>query len=626
LFDLSPADRGITIGAWEAALHPDDRDRMRQFVHDLRAHPGAECRAEFRVMTGRGPRWLLAIGQLARDSRGGTTPRYVGMNIDITERKRTEELLRRNADIFHGLIQNSPFGIFVIDADFKLLQLSRGATQVFEGITPLLGRDFGEVLRTVWPQPFATEAIEHFRATLVTGFPYQSRRTIERRANLDATQSYDWRLERIVLPDDRWGVVCYFYDLSERQRWEEQLRTSEAALIASQRALLEADRRKDEFLATLSHELRNPLAPIRTAARLLDSPALAPHQLKWVQGVIQRQVKHMALLLDDLLDVARITQGKLELKVERVVLSEIIDSAVEAAQPLIDSRHHRLDIRVPAEPVILYADPLRLSQVIANLLTNAAKYTDPAGSIVLSGSVAGGWLSLTVKDDGIGIPAGSLNTIFEMFSQVPGGSARCDGGLGIGLALVRGLTELHGGKAEARSEGPGRGSEFSLSLPLDAVADAERPAGGPAPSPAMAPAARNRRRILVADDAHDAADALAMLLTVAGHEVQVAHDGRAAVVLAHAFRPDIALLDIGMPELNGYEVAAELRREPWGKRVWLIALSGWGQESDRQRAREAGFDRHFTKPFDPEALDALFSSPPPGQRGAGESRMGAAPA
>ncbi|HUE09796.1 MAG TPA: ATP-binding protein, partial [Steroidobacteraceae bacterium] len=370
---------------------------------------------------------------------------------------------------------------------------------------------------------------------------------------------------------------------------------------AAEIALREADQRKDVFLATLAHELRNPLAPIRNAAQLLASAKLGSEQLQWARSVIQRQVKHMALLLDDLLDVARITQGKLELKKQQLALNSVVDSAVEAARPLLDRKSHRFTVTLPSEPITLNADPLRLSQVLSNLVTNAAKYTDAGGSISLSGRVEGGRLCLSIKDNGIGIPAESLNGIFTMFSQVEGAAARSEGGLGIGLALVNGLVGLHDGTVEAKSEGVGHGSEFIVRLPIVSSDSAE------APTADAAAASRIGRRILVADDNQDAADSLAMILEMGGHHVRVAHDGRAALSIAQTFHPDTALLDIGMPQLNGYEVARALRQEPWGTGITLIALTGWGQESDRQKAIDAGFDRHLTKPIDPDALESLIS-------------------
>ena len=367
--------------------------------------------------------------------------------------------------------------------------------------------------------------------------------------------------------------------------------------------LLEQDRRKDEFIATLSHELRNPLAPIRTAAKLLTTPNLAPAQLQRAQGIIERQVTHMALLLDDLLDVARITQGKLQLKKASVALFDVVDAAVEAVRPTLNGKNHHLLMSLPSEPVLLDADPVRLSQILSNLLTNAAKYSDPGSHIELAGTVHGDTLTLSVKDNGIGIAPESMTGIFEMFSQIDVATGRADGGLGIGLALVKGLTELHGGSVEARSPGLGSGSEFIVRLPITPRLKA-------APTPATEPGAATpvRRRILIADDNRDAAESLSMLLELAGHEVRVAHLGRAALSLAQTFRPDTALLDIGMPDLSGYEVAQDLRREPWGPNIQLIAMTGWGQESDRQRALAAGFDLHLIKPIDLDVLESLISN------------------
>jgi PAS domain S-box-containing protein len=365
-------------------------------------------------------------------------------------------------------------------------------------------------------------------------------------------------------------------------------------------ALRDADQRKDVFLATLAHELRNPLAPIRNAAKVLASANLKPDMSQWAQTVIQRQVKHMAWLLDDLLDVARITQGKLELKKQRITLNTVVDTAIEASRPLLDSKSHQFTVTLPSEHVYLDADPVRLSQVLANLLMNAAKYTDAGGKISLAGNSQDGFVSLIVKDNGIGIRHASLKQIFLMFSQVDEALTRSEGGLGIGLALVKGLTELHNGTVEALSSGLGRGSEFIVRLPIAESVSVNEPTAEPQPDRLAG------RRVLVADDNKDAAESLAMLLELAGHEVRVVHDGRAALSLAHTFRPEVAFLDIGMPQMNGHEIAMALRHQPWGAGVYLIALTGWGQEGDRLRAIKAGFDRHLTKPVDPDMLEGLI--------------------
>jgi PAS domain S-box-containing protein len=417
--------------------------------------------------------------------------------------------------------------------------------------------------------------------------------------------SQEFRIVRADTGAVRWLRVLgrFLYDESGEPIRSVGVLFDDTDRKTAEMGLREADRRKDVFLATLAHELRNPLAPIRNAAQMLGSADLGAERLQWARSVIQRQVKHMAFLLDDLLDVARITQGKLDLKMQHITLNSVVDSAVEAARPLLDSKSHQLIVSLPAETVYLNADPLRLSQVLSNLLTNAAKYTDAGGHIALSGCLEHGVLALTVKDDGIGIPAEALSGIFAMFSQVESTALRSEGGLGIGLALVNGLTELHGGTVEVRSAGLGHGSEFVVKLPVLAT-------GVPPVLHSEAPAAPvHRSRILVADDNIDAADSLAMILEMSGHNVRVAHDGRAALSVAQSFRPDTVLLDIGMPQLNGYEVAQALRQEPWGARITLIALTGWGQESDRLKAMDAGFDRHLTKPVDPAALEQLMSSP-----------------
>lgn len=366
--------------------------------------------------------------------------------------------------------------------------------------------------------------------------------------------------------------------------------------------LREQDRRKDEFLATLAHELRNPLAPIRTAAKIIASPKLAPHQLERAQSIIERQVTHMALLLDDLLDIARITQGKLKLKKERILLSDVLDAAVEAARPRLDEKNHHFAVSLPGEAISLEADPLRLAQILSNLLINAAKYSKPGSHIEVLATHQRDKLSISVKDDGVGLAPESISSIFEMFSQIDVADGRSEGGLGIGLALVKGLAELHGGTVEARSAGLGHGSEFIVRLPVSAHQFS---------SPQLtdqAPESPERRRVLIADDNRDAAESLALLLELAGHEVRVAHLGHTALSLAQTFRPDVALLDIGMPDLSGYDVARALRQESWATDLQLIALTGWGQDDDRRRALEAGFDHHLTKPIDPDRLGSLIAS------------------
>lgn len=366
--------------------------------------------------------------------------------------------------------------------------------------------------------------------------------------------------------------------------------------------LLSADRQKDRFIATLSHELRNPLAPIRTAAQILSSTELKPEQLQWARSVIQRQVAHMSLLLDDLLDVARVTQGKLALRLEPVRLNDVINTAIEAVRPLIDKKGHVLSVNSPEAPIVVDIDRVRVAQIITNLLNNAAKYSDPGTAITLSAAAQGHRIEVSVHDNGIGIDPAVLPTLFEMFTQVEDSRYRSEGGLGIGLALARALAELHGGTLEARSAGLGLGSTFTLLLPLS---QHHVPRVGE-PVEAHVPPGGTLIRVLVVDDNIDAADSIAVLLRLWGHEVAVAYDGAAALEAAARMRPDIALLDIGLPQINGFELAARLRQESWGSELRLVALSGWGQEVDRVRSMSAGFSHHLTKPVDIQALKRIL--------------------
>ena len=372
--------------------------------------------------------------------------------------------------------------------------------------------------------------------------------------------------------------------------------------VLTQQRLEQADQRKDEFLATLSHELRNPLAPIRNAADILESASVTPEQLRWASGMIRRQAVRMAGLLDDLFDVARIAEGKLALSLQLAPFSAIIDAALEVTKPALDRKRHRLDVRLPAEPTMLRADPLRLSQVFSNLLTNAAKYTDPGGRIELTAASDMGRLKVSVKDNGIGIPAEALTRVFALFSQMESTNARAEGGMGIGLALAKGIVELHGGAIEARSRGRGHGSEFIVTLPFAAT-----PAGAaPAPDGQRTATNGNRCRVLIVDDNMDAADSLATLLALAGHEIRVAYDGLAALSAAREFHPQMALLDIDMPGLDGYAVAEALRTEPWASQLSIVAITGWGNQQSARRAAAAGFDAHLVKPVDPERIKALL--------------------
>ncbi|HET9948028.1 MAG TPA: ATP-binding protein, partial [Longimicrobiales bacterium] len=377
-------------------------------------------------------------------------------------------------------------------------------------------------------------------------------------------------------------------DLLERSRGEQALR--------------EADRNKDEFLATLAHELRNPLAPIRSAVEILKTKSTGVPELAWASSIIDRQVQIMARLLEDLLDVSEVARGTPRLQKRRVRLDEVIQAAVETSRPLAEAAGHDLAVDLPREAILVDADPVRLAQVFANLLNNAAKYTEDGGRIRLAAERRADAVVVTVRDNGIGIPSDLLPRVFELFSHAA--ILRSQGGLGIGLSLAKRLVELHGGTLEARSDGPGTGSEFVVRLPLP---DGDATAGPARPEPlgrrSVAP-----RRVLVVDDNQDTADSLRELLRALGHDVHAVYDGEQALEAACALRPEVLLLDIGMPRVSGLEVCRRVRNEPWGRDVLVVALTGWGQEEDRARSERAGFDRHLVKPVGVAALLDLLGS------------------
>jgi len=399
-------------------------------------------------------------------------------------------------------------------------------------------------------------------------------------------------------------------DISERKASEQAQQRTIGELKRAEEALREADRRKDEFLAVLAHELRNPLAPIRYAVALAkkDGARLTERRLQ-AQGIIERQVEHMSRLLDDLLDVSRITRGTLVLRRSSVDLATIVAAAQEAARPLIEERGHTLAVTLPQEALRLMADPVRLAQILANILINAAKYTDSGGRIALEARQEGGEVVVVIRDNGMGISGDMMPRVFTLFAQASPAIERSEGGLGIGLALVRGLVELHGGSVRAHSRGVGQGSEFVVRLPIgNAEVGMSSDETG-----ARASAGAKPLRLLVADDNRDSAATCAALLEASGHQVSIAHTGREAFDLACSLQPDALLLDIGMPELNGYQLAQRIRGTGWGRRAMLIAITGWGQEQDKRQALAAGFDRHLTKPIDPSVLEALLQGTTAGQ-------------
>jgi signal transduction histidine kinase len=397
---------------------------------------------------------------------------------------------------------------------------------------------------------------------------------------------------------------------AELERAVSSMQTEMAERKRIEAALKEADRHKDEFLAMLAHELRNPLAPIRNAVEIMRRSALSDPQLVWSRDVIERQVKHLSRLVDDLLDVSRITRGNINLSRERLPIGTIVSRAIETIQPLLTEQRHELVLDMGEEPLEVEGDLTRLTQVLGNLLNNAAKYTDPGGRISLCLRRVERDVEITVRDTGIGIPPELLPRLFNLFTQVESAAHRSQGGLGIGLALVRQLVEMHGGRVSAHSAGPNKGSEFVIRLPLRDAHARDPSHGSAAGNGTVQATARRGHRILLADDNRDALDSLATLLQCDGYEVHTAADGAEAFALAAECRPDVMLLDIGMPKLDGYEVARRVRAEPWGKGTVLIALTGWGQDEDRRRSREVGFDNHLVKPLDPDKLSAMLAKLP----------------
>ena len=499
--------------------------------------------------------------------------------------------LRRHAEEartqFETLLNEAPLGVFLVDEDFRVAAINPIALPLI-GETDVIGRDFESVVRTAWSSADAEEVLRRFRHTLQTGEPQVVPEFIALRKDRQLVEYYEWQVHRIALPGGRRGVVCYFRDISKS--------------VLAREALREADNRKDEFLATLSHELRNPLAPLRSSLEIVKRLAAAPPSASAALEIMDRQLSHLVRLVDDLLEVSRITRGQVELRREHLRLDAAIHSAIETSEPLIRAGNHRLIVSLPDEPLMLDADPVRLAQIFGNLLNNAAKYSDKGGQIEIAARRDGDEALVTIRDSGDGIPPEQFAKLFQIFTRGERSARRNQSGLGIGLALVRRLTEMHGGRVEASSEGIGKGSCFSVRLPLNVRQVA-------------APKARGRDHssidslsVLVVDDNQDAAESLAMLLRTAGAEVHVAHDGPAALAEFERSEPDVVLLDIGMPEMDGCEVARRLREISPADRVALVALTGWGQDEDRRRVREAGFDHHLVKPVDLASLQSLLTS------------------
>ncbi|MBK8500119.1 MAG: response regulator [Flavobacteriales bacterium] len=512
----------------------------------------------------------------------------------IQERELAQDLLRRNNESFFSLIEHAPFGIYVVDARSRIQQVNAAARAVFAHVDPLVGRDFAEAIHVLWDDPFASDVIAHFRDTLLTGTPFSSPDTNEQRRDINARESYDWRIERITLPEGDFGVVCYFYDIS--------------TLKQAQESLHQADRRKSEFLATLAHELRNPLAPLRNGLELLS---LAEHdKATWDQahGMMKRQLDQMVRLIDELMDLSRISRGTVDLQLEQVDLRTALDQAVETSRTLIERQDHDLVLEISGEPIPVDGDAMRLTQVFTNLLNNAAKYTDRGGIITMRADVDANEVRITVEDNGIGIAPDQIEKVFDMFAQVERANDRVQGGLGIGLNIVKHLVGMHGGRIEAQSDGLGKGSRFMVALPLSVHRERMN---APAVPPEEHKVGQPPLRILVVDDNEDAANMMAMLMTRFGHDVRVAHNGVQALEEGEGLLPNVVLMDLGMPVMDGYTACARMRETPWGASAMLVALSGWGQAEDRIRSSEAGFDHHLVKPIAAADLHGIVAEAKP---------------
>jgi PAS domain S-box-containing protein len=507
---------------------------------------------------------------------------------DVTDRRNAEEARARLA----AIVESSQDAIVSKTLDGVIRSWNAGAERVFgyapeeaigRPITLIIPPDRHDEEYEILARISAGERIEHFETIRVS----KQGRLID--ISLTVSPIRD-REGRII------GASKIARDITDRKRVD--------------KALAEANQRKDQFIALLAHELRNPLAPLRNGLQVLRLAGTDTNAVTQAREIMDRQLSHMVRLIDDLLDISRVSQNKMELRRSRVLLKDVISSAVETARPAIEEAGHEFTISLPPEPVYLDADLTRLAQVFSNLLNNSAKYTERGGRILLSAERRIGEVSVSVRDTGLGIPANDLPRIFDMFSQVDRSVERSTGGLGIGLALVKGLVEMHGGIVTATSPGQGKGTTIEVRLPtLESTAV---PAAGVASESEPAPAGP-RRRILVVDDNRDSANSMAMMLTLMGNEVRTAHDGFEAIETAREFHPKAILMDLGMPKLNGYEATQRIREQPWGRDMIIIAMTGWGQEADRTQSREAGCDSHLVKPVNLSELESLLTELEGGQ-------------
>ncbi len=503
---------------------------------------------------------------------------------DITERMQTQERLRKSEEEFHTLAESIPQLAWMAHHDGNIFWYNKQWYQ-YTGTTPDQMEGWG--WQSVHDPEILPTVLERWTASIASGEPFDMVFPLR-----GADGVFRPFLTRVNPVKDTAGRVTRWFgtntDITER--------------IQMEAALQESDRRKDEFLAMLAHELRNPLSSVSNAIQLLRTPRVPAEQAEWSKEVIQRQVKHLARLIDDLLDVSRITRGKIELRNEPIDASPIINSAVDAVRTQIEGKKQELALSFTPGTLWCEADPTRLEQILINLLNNATRYTPEGGKIRLAAANDGGYVTFAVEDSGIGIPPDQIPQMFELFAQSDRSIARSEGGLGIGLTVVRHLAVLHGGTVTALSEGPGKGSKFTVTLP---AIPQPKPA---VPSPETGRGLGRKSRILIVDDNVDTVRGLSQLLTLLGNDIRTAYDGPTGIVEAHGFRPEFILLDIGLPGMDGYQVARQLRREGFKEAV-IIAITGYGQEDDQRRSKEAGFDHHLVKPLDFDYLITLIAQP-----------------
>jgi PAS domain S-box-containing protein len=587
-------DFGSVCGQeWKAIWPADSRGDIERSV--ARAVGGEVSSFQAYFPTAKGtPKWWEVTVSPVRDADGGQVVRLLAVSRDITERKRAEERYRESEGRVRQVIDSMFTFVGMIAPDGTLTEANH-APLAIAGLTrsDVIGKPFWDCYW--WNYDPAVQ--DRLRA----GFDRAARGEIVRydetiRIANNGRAVIDLMLQPVFEGGQLRFVIPSAADITERKQAEEKLRRLAAELS-------EADRRKDEFLATLAHELRNPLAPIRNGLELIKLAGGRAATVEKARSMMERQVTQMVRLVDDLMDVSRIRTGKLELRKERVPLVAVLNSAVETSRPLIEQMGHELTVTLPKQPLMVDADMTRLAQVFLNLLNNAAKYSDRGGHIRLNVERQGSDVVVTVTDTGIGLAANQLPHIFEMFTQIGGSLERSQGGLGIGLMLVKRLVDMHGGGVEAKSEGPGMGSEFVVRLPV-VIEASQAQVSGDDDEPA---APESSLRILIVDDNRDAADSLSEMLKVMGNDTRTAYDGQQGVDMAGEYRPDVILFDIGLPKLNGHEACRLIREQPWGKSVALIAVTGWGQDKDRRRSDEAGFDHHLVKPVDPQALMKLIA-------------------